>query len=231
MKNTVITAILSLATGAIVLTALSGQALAAESKCQVVYGGGQICETVTRFTLDKKIQSFSKGGTFVDNIAQADGTFAPGQQVAFRITVQNTGDNTIEDLDVADILPEELEFVSGPGNYDADSRTISYTIDRLEAGATDEQTFIARIKEAGALPQENVICTTNSARAIAANNSTAEDTADFCIAREVPTKDTPQVFDTPPVKETPSTGPEMLSLLALIPAAASGMYLRKKSIK
>lgn len=32
-----------------------------------------------------------------------------------------------------------------------------------------------------------------------------------------------------PVKKTPSTGPEMLGIIALVPAAATGFYLRKKN--
>ena len=229
--------ILSFIAGAFVLTSLAGQAQASGSEgvsqCQIVYGGGQTCKDITKFTIDKKVQRTTKGGEFVDNLSMNDEKFAPEQQITFKITVKNTGDKTIEDLDVADILPQELVFVSGPGNFDTNTRTLSYRIESLDAGKTHENTFVVKSKPANELPADKgIICTTNTARSVAQDNSTAQDTSEVCIQKSVVTKPgTPQVFKGGTVKETPSTGPEMLALIGLIPAGAAGMYLRRKSVK
>lgn len=229
--------ILSLVAGAFMLSSFVGNAQASGSEgvsqCQVVYGGGQTCKDITKFTIDKKVQRITKGGEFVDNLSMNDEKFAPEQQITFKITVKNTGDKTIEDLDVADILPQELVFVSGPGNFNASTRTLSYRIESLDAGKTHENTFVVKSKPASELPADKgIICTVNTARSVAQDNSTAQDTSEVCIQKSVPQKPgTPQVFKGGTVKETPSTGPEMLALIGLVPAGAAGMYLRRKSIK
>lgn len=206
---------------------------AVPSNCQVIYGGGEICQKIVTFTIDKKVLPPTKGGQLVDNLSAQDAKFAPGSQVTFQITVKNTGESAIDQLDVVDTLPEFLTFVSGPGNFDTSSNTISYSIMNLEAGAENTQTIVAKVADNSALPQDKgIICVTNTVKAVEAGGSSATDASQACIERQVvgaKTFPSPEVMEAPPMEETPATGPELLSLLALIPTGAAGVFLRRKA--
>jgi len=212
------------------ITAASSYA-AGTSNCQIVYGGGEVCESKIQFTIDKKVQAPNKGGEFVDNLTINDHRFIPGNNASFKIIVKNTGDATIEKLNVTDTLPAYLTFVSGPGNYNESNRTLSYTIDKLEKGKTHEQTFVVTIATADNLPaNQGIVCITNEAMATDNKGTQAKDAASLCVQKETTgAKPTPQVFEKTPVKKIPETGPEMLPLLGLIPAGLAGIAMRRKS--
>jgi len=197
------------------------------SNCQVIYGGGQVCPTTLQFSIDKKVLAPSKGGTFVDNLGFNDSKFQPGDQVSFKITLKNTGDKTIDQITVVDTLPAYLTFTSGPGVYDATSRTITYIIKNLASGQSNDQTVVATIANVDSLPKDQgVMCLTNNVKGNDNQSDVANDSSTFCIQKEAMT---PKVFTTIPPKSIPNTGPEMLPLLGLIPAGLAGFTLRKKS--
>lgn len=202
-----------------------------QSNCQVIYGGGEVCHNKITFTIDKKVLIPNKGGSFVDNLGINDVKFQPSQQVTFKITVKNTGNKKIDKLDVKDTLPSYITFVSGVGTYDKNTNTLSYTISNLEKGSSNEQSFIGMITSADKLPQnQSVVCLTNAAQATDNNGIKASDTAGLCVEKGIIVKKpTPPVYDSVPVKKIPETGPEALSLIALIPAGLAGLALRKKS--
>ena len=229
IKTTIATLAL---TGAFLATATA--AYAGGSQCQIVYGGGEVCDNKIEFTLDKKVLNPNKGGEFVDNLTINDARFQPGMPATFKIIVKNTGDKKIDTLTVVDTLPTYLNFVSGPGSYNASNRTITYTVSNLEKDQSNEQTFAVNIVGQNDLPQnQGITCMTNNAQATDNNGITAKDSAGLCVQKDItvpgnPTP-TPMIYQKVPVKNIPNTGPEMLPLLGLIPAGLSGLILRKKS--
>ncbi len=217
----------ALLTGAFLATA--GSAIAAGSNCQIIYGGGQICQEQIKFTIDKKVLQPTKGGTFVDNLSITDTHFQPGSDVAFQITVNNTGDKSIDTLTVVDTLPSFLTFISGPGTFNSSNNTITYSISNLGTGASNQQSFVTKLLDSSKLPQNpTVTCMTNSVNANDNNGNSATDTSGLCVENPVSTP-APKIFTTVPPKSIPNTGPEILPLLGLIPAGLSGLILRKKS--
>lgn len=207
---------------------------AGNSSCQVIYGGGEVCPPSLKFSVDKLVQRPGKGGEFVDNITINDPKYGPNQQVTFKIKIQNTGDKAIEKLDVTDTLPEHLSFVSGPGKQE--NKKITFTIENLDPGKTQEVTMVAKTAEEKNLPSDRgIICgetVTNRIKAVEKNGSEAQDRSEVCIEKKVlGAVPAPQVFKTPPMKVTPPTGPEILALPFLASLGAVGMYLRKKSSK
>ncbi len=64
---------------------------AGTSNCQVIYGGGEVCNPQISFNLDKKVQKPTKGGELVDNLSIIDEKFFSGHDVVFKITIQNSG--------------------------------------------------------------------------------------------------------------------------------------------
>lgn len=202
------------------------------SNCQVIYGGGEVCPKSLQFTVDKKVQSPNKGGSYIDNLGFNDAKFVPGSEIAFKITVRNTGEANIDEMVITDTLPEYLTFTAGVGNYDKNNRTVTYSVKNLPKGQQNEQTIVAKINDASSLPNEAVKCLTNKVRATDNNGSTAEDSSAFCVQKQVVNgtpKGGPQVEKALPPKTIPNTGPELLPLLGLIPAGISGYFLRKKS--
>ena len=228
IKNVLTTALI---TGAFL--AAAGVSYAdGSSQCQIVYGGGQVCQQQIKFTIDKKVMQPTKGGGYVDNLTINDAHFQAGGNASFQITLTNTGSQTINQLTVVDTLPSYLTFVAGPGTYNADNHTITYTISNLEVGKSDQQTYTTAIADQKTLPQnQNVICLNNNVTGNDNNGDTASDTSSLCVENPVtPTSvPTPKVFGTIPPKSVPNTGPEMLPLLGLIPAGLSGLFLRRKS--
>ena len=197
------------------------------SNCQVIYGGGQVCPTALQFSIDKKVLSPTKGGTFVDNLGFNDAKFQPGDQVSFKVTINNTGDKSIDQITVVDTLPSYLTFNSGAGVYDATKKTVTYIIKNIPAGQSNTQTLVTNIANVDALPSDQgVMCLTNNVVGTDNNSDVANDSSAFCIQKPVMT---PKVFTTIPPKSIPNTGPEMLPLLGLIPAGLAGLTLRRKS--
>lgn len=203
---------------------------AGTSQCQIVYGGGQVCQQQVKFTIDKKVLQPTKGGTFVDNLTVNDTHFQPGSDAAFQITVTNTGDTTINQLTVVDTLPTFLTFISGPGNFNSANNTITYTINSFAPGATDQQTFVTRIADQSKFDKNQTVnCLTNSVNVNDNNGTSATDTSGLCVETPLATVPAPKVFSSIPPKSIPNTGPEMLPLLGLIPVGITGFALRKKS--
>lgn len=204
---------------------------AGTSQCQIVYGGGQVCQEKVEFTIDKKVLQPTKGGSYVENLTVNDTRFNPEQEALFQITVKNTGSENIPTLTVTDNLPSYLVFKSGPGTYNSVNNTITYTFTNLAPGATNQQTIVTTIVNKDKLPQnQSVTCVNNNVRVNDNNGNTASDTASLCIETPVVNvTPTPMIYNKVPVKNIPNTGPEMLPLLGLIPAGIAGFVLRKKS--
>ncbi len=190
------------------------------SNCQVIYGGGEVCNPSVQFTIDKKVQSPTKGGQMVDNLGANDAKFSAGQQVPFEITVQNTGNQAIT-LNVVDILPSYLSYVSG-GTFDANTKQISNSV-TLNPNDTKTFNIVAKVVDNASLPNQSVTCVTNVAKATDGTGVTAEDDAQLCIQKGLTVQ--PQV----PTKTIPNTGPEAIALFLLPPLGAAGLYIRWKT--
>lgn len=220
--------------GVIISLALTAQVFATgESDCQIIYGGGEVCaQRQIKFTINKEVQRSGKGGnTFVENLTVNDPRFTPNQNVNFRITIQNTGDFDITNLNVVDNFGEFLSFVAGAGNSNVGAKQINFVIGTLKKGETREVNITAKTAEADKLPaNQAVTCVTNNVKATAPDGTMAQDDAQICIEKQVlGAQPTPQIFEKPKVKELPPTGPELGLLAALVPTGLAGMYLRRKA--
>jgi len=133
-------------------------------------------------------------GSFVDNLSITDPHFLPKQEVVFRIEVKNVGNEDINDIDVKDILPDYVDFVSGLNGSDG-SRTLSLRIDRLTPNESKTFEIKTNVKDESALPSNMVTCVTNMAEG-RFKWIVNQDTASFCIERKV----------LGAVKELPKTG-------------------------
>lgn len=209
---------------------LAAKANAGSSNCQIVYGGGEVCEKQVKFTINKLVQKPGKGGgEFVENLTIADPRYAPDQNVNFKIVVENTGDTDITNLNIADNFGEFLSFVAGVGNANVGAKEVNFVIGKLNKGQKVEYIITVKTADSSNLPQNQAVsCTFNTVKATSQDGATAEDNSQVCIEKNVlGAVPTPQVFEKVTIKEVPATGPELLGLFALIPAGVAGIYLRK----
>ncbi|HSX40136.1 MAG TPA: hypothetical protein VLF68_00840 [Candidatus Saccharimonadales bacterium] len=219
---------------AVLLLGSAATAYATSTTCQPIYGGGQNCVS-TGLTLTKMVQN-PQTGAFVNNLSANDPRFSPGQTVNFQLSVTNNGSTQIGTVTVKDTFPQFVTFASGPGTFDSGSNTLTFTMTNLAAGETRTVNLSGTVAGANSLPSDQgITCPVNQANATADNGQTAQASSQLCIQKQgvptanVPTKGGLTVFPAPTVTTTPPTGPEALALLGLIPTAAAGFVLRKKS--
>ena len=212
----------------------SAKGALADTSCQPIYGGGQTCIQVGNVVINKTVQN-PQTGSFVDNLNVNDPKFAPGSSVTFNITVTNTGSSTINKVTVKDTLPQFVNFVSGPGSFDSNTKVLTFDVTNLKAAESRTLTVAAKVTEAGQFPaDQGITCVVNQALAASENGQQSSDNSQFCIQKPVlgeTTKGGLKVFPAPAVTITPPTGPEMLPLIGLIPSAIAGFFLRRKTSK
>lgn len=207
----------------------------ADTTCTQLYGGGSYSTTCVsgELSVNKTVQN-PTNNQFVDNLDNST-PFTPGQQVNFQITINNTGNATLNNIVVKDMLPNFLDYISSNGNFDNNSKTVTYNIDHLNSGSSQTFSVDAKFTNSNNLPSNtNTTCVVNQATATADGQPTAQDNSQACVVNNVlgaTTKGGQTIFPAPNTKSTPPTGAEAFSLLALIPAVFAGLKLRKKSIR
>lgn len=227
----------SLLLSAFLLSALlfSGSAYASVT-CQPIYGGGETCVSRGDIDIEKKVKhpDSPKGEAekFVDNLSISESKYHAGDQVVFKLTVTNTGDATLSTVEVKDILPTYVTFVSGPGKFDANTKTLTYTLKDLKSKESRTETLVVKVvAESDLLIDNGSVCTVNQSFATS-DGMSDQDNALFCIEKKVlVTKGGLPVKPAVKAAQTPPTGPEMWALIGLIPAGLSGILLRRRSMK
>jgi uncharacterized repeat protein (TIGR01451 family) len=207
----------------LLLGAMSVFSSKAYADCQAVYGGGQTCTTYN-FTIEKLVQ-IPNGSNFVDNLSINDPKYSPSQTINYELVVRNTGSNTINTLNITDNFPQYINFVSGNGSYDANSKTLTFTVNNLGAGQSQTYNLQAKTADSKTVPV-GITCVVNNANATDTNGNNATTSSQACIQNSTAVL---PVITT--VKTTPATGPEMIPLALLFPGAMGGLFLRKKSKK
>jgi uncharacterized repeat protein (TIGR01451 family) len=216
------------------LTLMPTTALAAgygyTSDCSSSYGSYNSCIPVTSIVLNKTVQD-PQSKKFVENLTAQDAKYTPESVVPFKITVKNTGTVSLSNVTITDTMPQYLDFSAAPGVYDASAKTVTIKIDKLNPGEERVLDVQGKLASASALPANtDTTCLTNTA-SVSANGQGSNDTTQFCVQKPMgnTTKGGLPIYPSQPIATTPSTGPEVLSVLALIPSALGGLILRKKA--
>jgi uncharacterized repeat protein (TIGR01451 family) len=171
-----------------------------------------------KIMIDKSVFNPSSN-SYVDNLSVTQHNFLPGQEVKFKLVIKNTGDKDLWSIDVSDKFPKEVEFVSGTGNYDKNSHTLTFKVDGLKPNESTDREIRVKIKNAADI-HSNMQCPTNFAEA-KVENMIDQDTAQFCVSKQV-------LGET---KELPKTGVGAFGMLissTVIFAGAALALARKK---
>lgn len=206
-------------------------------ECQPIYGGGQTCPQAPNIAINKQVKN-PQTGSFVDNLNVNDPKFSPNQTVSFKITLTNTGNVNMASVNIRDIFPQFVNFISGPGSFDTNTKTLSFTVSNLSTNESRTFDISGKVISNDQLPDnKGIVCVVNQAIATMSTDGqqTSQDNSEFCIQKQAveqpTTKGGLKVFPQPQVATTPSTGPGALPLLALLPSGVLGFLLRKRSVK
>lgn len=208
----------------------------ADTSCQPIYGGGQSCATTNNLAINKKVLN-PQTNQFADNLGINDPKYQPNFITTFQLTVTNTADRDFSNVKIQDIFPQYVLFSSGPGTFDANTKTLTISADNLKAKESRTFTIMGKVVDSASIPlASGTVCIVNQATATSNLNDVAQDNAQFCIEKVAagipqptsqPTKGGFPVFSSTPITITPSTGPEAFALFSLIPTLGAGMFLRK----
>src|SRR5258708_20658151 len=132
------------------------------------------------------------------------------------------------------MFPATVTFVAGPGSFDTTTQTLTYTLSKVQPNESRTDTIRGQIVSLDKLPSDQAIkCDVNQATAGQTGQEASVSNAQFCIQKQLSqfptTKGGLQIFPSTMAKSTPSTGPELIPLLALVPSAFAGLFLRRKS--
>lgn len=179
------------------LIQLSTSVAFAQTVCQPIYGGGQICAPTGALLIDKKVIN-PQNNQFVDNLGVNDTKFQPLTPVFFKLAITNTGGTNLSNIVVRDVFPQFIDFSAGAGSFDTNSKTLNFTVDTLAPNETKTFDVVGRVVPNDQIPQDRgVICLINQAIATSGSIS-SQDNSQFCIEKVVPTP-TPQPVVIQPV--------------------------------
>ncbi|MCA9372104.1 DUF11 domain-containing protein [Candidatus Woesebacteria bacterium] len=185
------------------------------------YGGNVPSYTIF---IDKMVSNGmqTKGGivTYVDNVSPADYRFSPGQEVFFLVKVKNTSNVILHNVYIKDVIPDYLYPVKGPGSYNSNNHTISWTYDSLQPNEERSEYLSFKLFAQNELPTDRgVICLRNHSE-VSADNAHDADDAQFCVEKQVV-----EYLETVP-KAGPGLG---LALTTLnIAGLGLGIYIKSK---
>lgn len=152
--------------------------------CQPIYGGGESCPTTAELEINKTVRD-PKSGQYVDDLGVSDAKFAPTSVVTFKITVKNTSDKRLSNITIKDVFPEVVDFSSGIGDYNKNTKVLSIKLEKLDPEEVRDFFIQAKVVGKDKLPEDqNVACVVNQST-ITVSNKTAQDNAQFCIDRNL----------------------------------------------
>lgn len=209
----------------------------AQTPCQPIYGGGETCISTGDVTVDSKILN-PDTNKFVDNLGVNDAKYKSGFIVTFQILITNNRKTVIKKVNIQNIFPQFVNFSSGPGSFDVNTKKLSFDVDNLTPSETRTFNILGKIAGASQLSfPGNVICLANQVIASVPDPALGQDNTQFCIEKSLPaiasstTKGGFPVYSSVSVSSSPKTGPEMLGLIALLPTGLIGWFLRKHAVK
>lgn len=189
------------------------------SECTPVYGGGVVCPKEGQVLIDKQVKNPATD-IFVDNLGPNDPKYRTQQVITFKIIVKNSGDKSISKVTVKDTIPSYVDFMTGPGNFDKDSRVLTFIVNDLVGGTSQEIELKGRTVHPAVLPKDkNVVCQKNNVDALS-DIQIDHDDSQFCIEKKMEI----------PVQPEAGPGMWLISITGLVSSLGVGLKLRRKTV-
>lgn len=175
---------------AIAVFSLGTLAVRAED-CVTQYGGSQYGTSCNPndLVINKEVQKIGEhdgnnNPIYVENLSMEDNKLQAGAYMTFRLTVKNNSNQEFDQVQVRDIFPPYMSYVSGGPSgtvYDAQSRTMTAYLDDLKAGESRVLIITAKAEEAASFPADKAnFCVVNTAQ-VKKDDRFDEDTAQICL--------------------------------------------------
>lgn len=137
--------------------------------CEANYGGGETCIYNKNFDIEKKVRK-EGDDSWKDKVTNVK----EGEVVEFKIKVKNDGEVKVNDMEMIDKLPKEMERVGGDG-------LTEYWGD-FEPGETKTFTIKAAVKDSEYDRKNFEKCVVNKAEVEYKGDGEASDTATVCYS-------------------------------------------------
>lgn len=162
----------------------------ADDNCVTQYGGSQYGTTCNPndLVINKEVQKIGVNDNgnpvYVENLSTVDQQITAGAYMTFRLTIKNNSNQTFNTVEVKDIFPPYMNYVSGGPSgtiYDAETKTMTTKLYDLKAGESRTLILSAQVVEDKNFPSgKSVFCVVNTAQ-VKSDNRFDEDTAQVCI--------------------------------------------------
>lgn len=166
-------------------------------------------ENIKQISIDKKLREVNQN-EYVDNITASKKTFFEKDIIEFQVKVENIGNETLNNIQVRDNLPNYLGLIFHPGTFDDGNNQINWTIKSLNPGEVKK--YLIRAKIQNSVDINHLTKETNKVE-VSVDDLGDSDTASFFIGKII----------------VPDTGASdtivKTVLIALV--ATSGFYFRK----
>ncbi len=117
-----------------------------------LYNQGQ---TTKQLIVDKQLKQVNEG-QWHDNLGSKV-AFNRGDLIDFRLIIRNSGDSDLESVVVNDILPNYLQPIFYPGQYDKQKKKIIWRVGTLKAGQEVIKRFRFRVDPKANLPSKPLL--------------------------------------------------------------------------
>jgi hypothetical protein len=144
--------------------------------------------------------------------------------------VTNTGGALIPRVVVQDVFPQFVNFTSGPGNFNTNTKTLTFEVTNLNVGESRTFALQGQVVSENDLPQNTgIACVTNQAIATTNMGQSSYDNAQLCIERPGQPSKGAVIIPPSAVPQIPVTGPDVLQIVGLGLAGMLGFIIRKKT--
>ena len=189
MTTKYIKPILTLSAVAVVLS-MSTLTVRAED-CITQYGGSQYGTSCNPndLVINKEVQKIGEQDSngnpvYVENLSIEDNKVQANGYMTFRLTIKNNSNQEFDHVEVKDIFPPYMSYVSGGPSgtiYDAQSRTMTTYLDNLASGESRVLIISAKVSDDKDFPDGKAnFCVVNTAQ-VRKDDRFDEDTAQVCI--------------------------------------------------
>ena len=98
----------------------------------------------------------------IEKVANVTAAFV-GDNIKFTITIKNSGLSDATNVEIEDVLPESLKFVSANGTYVNDGQNVKWTLDNVESNSSvSVYVIVSAVSNAPVVNFANVTCSENS---------------------------------------------------------------------
>jgi len=120
-----------------------------------------------------------------ENLSSDERTFASNDYVEFKITVKNIGEKDLTNVRFTDFLPDFVNPVSNPGEFDSSNNQVKWKIDKLIPGEEKEFHIKVQVADSNKLATKSLFCLVNRSNVDTEEGQSDSDSTHFCVNPQI----------------------------------------------